>query len=206
VLRCAKVFQADGNCVQDLFFEKAIERGGGQILGVDTFEVTKGGNDVVMDKDPVTKQEFCYTDYYHVFTYDTTRLDKMVDWNKWYNMGGEKEFKKVSDTSAWVDTFYSFFSPLEWGLPEGITLGGVLDVLLKNGLLAAASIMVYVVIYYISKLLVWIILYGLISFMWLKMAQRGVSIYVLLLVIFIILLVLGKFVSYDYFMSLLRGS
>jgi TRAP-type C4-dicarboxylate transport system permease large subunit len=88
-------------------------------------------------------------------------------------------------------------------LPTGMTISQIFDNFISQGLLRGFYFIFIILVYYISKILVWVIMYGLISFLWLEMARRGKSIWLLLLAIFLILLIFGMFVSYSNFIHML---
>ena len=206
--RCSEIFNRDNGCAGDSFLDLMKSAGGVTLLAKNQFTVPNVGDTVnigdITSVDSNTGEDLCYTDYYYTFKFDPDSLGVVEIDKNWYNISGAGNMK-ITDPGKLVDMFYRIFSPFDLSMPLGITIGTIMDALFSDGLWAALRMIVLVLVFYASKILIWVLMYGLISYMWIRMAARGHSIYILLLVIFLILLVLGKFGTYDNFIRMLLG-
>jgi alpha-tubulin suppressor-like RCC1 family protein len=199
--KCTKLFSRDNGCVKDVYFEEMLKDKSIEIIGVNTFKLSRGQTNV-LTTDENTGESFCYTDFYYKYSYDKNQMGNVnVDW---YNLKNTNS-ATILETDKWLGTFYKIFHPFNLSPPFGFTSADILEEFFNKGLMAGMYMVMLVFIYYLSKILIWVLLYGLISYLWLNMAKRGVSIYAILLAIFLVLLILGKFESYDSFIRLLTG-
>ena len=204
-LRCAKTFKTDGLCVDDIYFKEAIKDKNIQVMFPEySFTLKEDNKNGIFMTDPTTGASLCYAKYYINYNFDANYLIGPGP-EQWYTITENETMNaKVTEPAKWLHTFYKLFNPFDLSLPGDRSLKTIVQDVLNNGILSGLYMILLVGGYYVSKAIIWVLLYGLISYLWMRAAGRS-SIYLLLLVIFILLLLLGKFGSYTDFINMLSG-
>jgi len=196
--KCMQTYSRDGSCVHSKYMDVMAEAGGVVELSHDQFTLDTKNTEYL---NPVTNKPYCYTDYYVKIPFNYGEVNDFG--LKWYNIS-TKNSATLLEYDKWITTFYVLFDPLNWSLPYGYSINAILNVFSTKGIFGGLYLILLILVFYVSKILVWIMLYGLISYMWIAMAQRGSSIYMVMLAIFLILLILAKFGTYGEFIDMLR--